>query len=212
MPLTAKGEKIKSAMQEQYGEEKGTSVFYASRNKGTIEGVDQMPQMPTTPPNSSIPSSPTGAMGTTSPPVTGDDSETAEGPKGVVKPLAGLPEDKIKSNNPGGPSGTPDAWSPEAREAAAKARKGIAGGEHEAGEMGRERKMQAKEAKAGPYTPPKEGAETATSRYRGGMWVKKGGPADVDHVGRRKLANDRPPDKAVGTLRDYAAAAGAKRQ
>jgi hypothetical protein len=41
MPLTPKGEKIKSAMQEQYGEEKGESVFYASKNKGTISGVDK---------------------------------------------------------------------------------------------------------------------------------------------------------------------------
>jgi hypothetical protein len=40
MPLTGKGEKIKSAMQEQYGAKKGTSVFYASKNKGTISGVD----------------------------------------------------------------------------------------------------------------------------------------------------------------------------
>jgi len=40
MPLTPKGEKIKSAMQEQYGEKKGESVFYASKNKGTISGVD----------------------------------------------------------------------------------------------------------------------------------------------------------------------------
>jgi hypothetical protein len=39
MPLTNKGEKIKSAMQEQYGKEKGEEVFYASENKGTIEGV-----------------------------------------------------------------------------------------------------------------------------------------------------------------------------
>jgi hypothetical protein len=40
MPLTEKGSKIKSAMQEKYGKEKGESVFYASRNKGTIKGVD----------------------------------------------------------------------------------------------------------------------------------------------------------------------------
>jgi hypothetical protein len=39
MPLTEKGDKIKSAMQEQYGKEKGEEVFYASENKGTIEGV-----------------------------------------------------------------------------------------------------------------------------------------------------------------------------
>jgi hypothetical protein len=41
MPLTAKGEKILSQMREQYGEEKGKQVFYASANKGTITGVDQ---------------------------------------------------------------------------------------------------------------------------------------------------------------------------
>jgi hypothetical protein len=40
MPLTDKGEKIKDAMQEQYGAKKGESVFYASKNKGTISGVD----------------------------------------------------------------------------------------------------------------------------------------------------------------------------
>jgi hypothetical protein len=39
MPLTAKGSKIKAAMMKQYGAKKGTSVFYASANKGTISGV-----------------------------------------------------------------------------------------------------------------------------------------------------------------------------
>jgi hypothetical protein len=43
MPLTEKGEKIKSAMEEKYGSEKGEKVFYASKNKGTISGVDAMP-------------------------------------------------------------------------------------------------------------------------------------------------------------------------
>jgi hypothetical protein len=40
MPLTSKGEKIKGAMEEKYGAEKGEEVFYASKNKGTISGVD----------------------------------------------------------------------------------------------------------------------------------------------------------------------------
>lgn len=40
MPLTSKGRKIMSAMKGEYGEEKGERVFYASRNKGTISGVD----------------------------------------------------------------------------------------------------------------------------------------------------------------------------
>lgn len=42
MPLTEKGSKILGNMQEQYGAEKGKSVFYASKNKGTISGVDEM--------------------------------------------------------------------------------------------------------------------------------------------------------------------------
>jgi hypothetical protein len=40
MPLTSKGRKIMGAMQTQYGSKKGEAVFYASRNKGTITGVD----------------------------------------------------------------------------------------------------------------------------------------------------------------------------
>jgi hypothetical protein len=40
VPLTGKGEKIKSAMEKQYGEKRGTEVFYASKNAGKITGVD----------------------------------------------------------------------------------------------------------------------------------------------------------------------------
>ena len=40
MPLTAKGEEILSAMKQEYGAEKGEEVFYASKNAGTITGVD----------------------------------------------------------------------------------------------------------------------------------------------------------------------------
>ena len=39
MPLTKKGEKILANMKKEYGAKKGTSVFYASANKGTIKGV-----------------------------------------------------------------------------------------------------------------------------------------------------------------------------
>ncbi len=39
MPLTEKGHKILKAMQEEYGEEKGKQVFYASANAGKITGV-----------------------------------------------------------------------------------------------------------------------------------------------------------------------------
>jgi hypothetical protein len=39
MPLTKKGHKIMAAMKEQYGEEEGERVFYASANAGKITGV-----------------------------------------------------------------------------------------------------------------------------------------------------------------------------
>lgn len=41
MPLTKKGQKIQTAMAKEYGAKKGKEVFYASRNKGTITGVDR---------------------------------------------------------------------------------------------------------------------------------------------------------------------------
>ena len=44
MPLTKKGKKIMSAMRKQYGKKEGEKVFYASKNKGTIKGVD-MPEV-----------------------------------------------------------------------------------------------------------------------------------------------------------------------
>lgn len=40
MPLTKKGKKILRAMTLKYGHKKGKQVFYASRSKGTIVGVD----------------------------------------------------------------------------------------------------------------------------------------------------------------------------
>lgn len=40
MPLTKKGKEILAAMKKEYGSKKGESVFYASRNKGKIKGVD----------------------------------------------------------------------------------------------------------------------------------------------------------------------------
>lgn len=41
MVLTKKGTKIKSAMSKEYGTEKGEQIFYASKNKGTIKGVER---------------------------------------------------------------------------------------------------------------------------------------------------------------------------
>ncbi len=41
MPLTKKGAKIERAMDKEYGAKKGKQVFYASKNKGTIKGVEK---------------------------------------------------------------------------------------------------------------------------------------------------------------------------
>ena len=41
MPLTEKGKKIMKSMKKQYGKKKGETVFYASRNKGVIKGVEK---------------------------------------------------------------------------------------------------------------------------------------------------------------------------
>lgn len=41
MPLTNKGSKILSAMRKEYGKKKGTSVFYASINKGKVKGAEK---------------------------------------------------------------------------------------------------------------------------------------------------------------------------
>ena len=42
MPLTDKGRKIMKAMKEKYGKKKGESIFYASKNKGKIKGVEKL--------------------------------------------------------------------------------------------------------------------------------------------------------------------------
>jgi hypothetical protein len=41
MVLTKKGKKIMRAMKEEYGSEKGESVFYASKNKKRIKDVER---------------------------------------------------------------------------------------------------------------------------------------------------------------------------
>ena len=40
MPLTSKGKKIMASMKSEYGDKKWEQVFYASKNKGKITGVE----------------------------------------------------------------------------------------------------------------------------------------------------------------------------
>jgi hypothetical protein len=41
MPLTEKGKKIKKSMEKTYGKKKAKKIFYASKNKGVIKGVEK---------------------------------------------------------------------------------------------------------------------------------------------------------------------------
>ena len=41
MPLTKKGKKIMRSMKKQYGKKRGEQVFYATKNKGKIKGVNK---------------------------------------------------------------------------------------------------------------------------------------------------------------------------
>ena len=41
MPLNEKGKKIMKSMRKQYGKKRGEQVFYASKNKGVIKGVEK---------------------------------------------------------------------------------------------------------------------------------------------------------------------------
>ncbi len=67
MPLTAKGEEIKSNMEKEYGPKKGESVFYASANKGTIKGVHNDERTTTMNKDQTMPDPATGPMSTKGP-------------------------------------------------------------------------------------------------------------------------------------------------
>ena len=41
MPLNEKGKKIMKSMRKQYGKKRGETIYYASKNKGTIKGVEK---------------------------------------------------------------------------------------------------------------------------------------------------------------------------
>jgi hypothetical protein len=45
LPLTSKGREIESAMKKEYGEKKGEQVLYASKNAGTITGIDHTAEL-----------------------------------------------------------------------------------------------------------------------------------------------------------------------
>jgi hypothetical protein len=89
MPLTSKGEEIKSNMEKEYGKKAGEKVFYASANKGTIKGVhnDRRDQM------SNDVETPKPASGPTA---TGGPNGTSESLPKTVEPFS-----KVTDNSPG---------------------------------------------------------------------------------------------------------------
>lgn len=108
-------------------------------------------------------------------PVTGDISYPPDGPKGVLKPVGEIPEEKpITMTSAGRPSGVPDAF---------PIRTGST-----------------------PRPSPNEAAWA-----KAGAEIKEKPKPPKDMVGGRQFAAGRPADKVIGTVRDYAAAAGAKR-
>jgi hypothetical protein len=44
MPLSKKGKEIIDNMHSQYGKKKGDAIFYASKNAGTIKGIEKKPE------------------------------------------------------------------------------------------------------------------------------------------------------------------------
>ena len=125
MPLTNKGKEIMRSMKKEYGPKRGERVFYASRNKGTISGVEEMKY-----------------GGFTS---TGDDTKDLElirmgkGGKAKKKPKSRVNEagnytkptmrknlfNRIKA---GGKGGKPGQWSARKAQMLAKAYKDAGGG------------------------------------------------------------------------------------
>jgi hypothetical protein len=41
MPFTAKGRKVINHLRKEYGQKRGTSVFYAMINKGKLSGAER---------------------------------------------------------------------------------------------------------------------------------------------------------------------------
>jgi hypothetical protein len=89
MPLTSKGEEIKSALQKEYGAKKGEQVLYAGANKGTFTGIhnDRRDKM-----NNDV-ESPRPESG---PMATGGPNGTSENLPKTVEPFS-----KVTDNSPG---------------------------------------------------------------------------------------------------------------
>jgi hypothetical protein len=150
VPLTSKGNEILSNMEKQYGPKKGEKVFYASKNKGTITGVDAM-----------------------------FDHDVRELKRCVDVHFA-----------KGGELAAKDDWSPEARKAAAEARK--KGSSKPKTDLEREREAMS----------PKERAAARKSdrEKQGAAWSK-----EREAVYARHAAGGRASDADVRALKELLA-------
>ena len=195
MPLTEKGETIKGAMAEEYGPEKGERVFYASKNKGTITGVDAMSGS-ATPPVSNTPAPVIPQGTTTTPPVTGVNSGITPGATATPQTDGMGVRDLARMAGAGA-----DAWSPQAREAAAEARRAHSGGggggggglPYNAQTLGRD------------LTPEEMHANVMHSPMTHPYYQGKTGPEG----GQFGSVYSQPRDAKPGSVRDLAVMAGA---
>ena len=193
MPLTAKGEKILESMEETYGsEKKAKSVLYASKNAGKIKGIDEVPDQKqgimgikksqTLERDQFAGAAARGAMGGAGAALIGGSSGSAQRTAStMLSPLSAVPTASQAQEN------------------------AVMGRPANAGPFG----VTPSSDVEGPKGTLKMPADIPTEEPK---TYAPGGPSGVpDKTGRRNLSSDRPPDKVIGTLKDYAAAAGAKR-
>lgn len=128
MPLTSKGRKVMSSLRDEYGEDKGEEVFYKMRSSGKLTGVDAASTLRRVGDALRAGGSPRTAVmagaSASSAARTVDAVRTAlAAGKPARDALRAAARDNMVVFKPDGKISVGDDWSPEAREAAAKARK-----------------------------------------------------------------------------------------
>ncbi len=119
MPLTTKGKKIKKSMQKTYGKKRGTNVFYASANKGTVKGVKKKT------PQTAAKKKPTGATGYSTGGQAKSKSRVNEAGNYTKPAMRKRLFEKIKAGSKGG---KPGQWSARKAQMLAREYKAAGGG------------------------------------------------------------------------------------
>ena len=208
MPLTAKGEKILESMEETYGsEKKAKSVLYASKNAGKIKGIDASRAAHA----DEVPDQQQGIMGIKKSQTLERDQFAGAAARGA---LGGIGSSLIGGSSGSAQRTASTMLSPMSpvSTASQSQENAIMGRPANAGPFGGTPSTQVASSDVdveGPKGTLKMPADIPTEEPK---TYAPGGPSGVpDKTGRRNLSSDRPPDKQIGTLKDYAAAAGAKK-